>query len=288
MSARTANELPWWKRDVGELFKRKPKGTATTARPIPSPQLGPAPLPRADLLPQPIRDTIAIRHIRAVGLLLAVIILAPAVGLWTWWSAELSTLETERDSLISNNAVLQAETRTLTPVETLIRQVEAQQALLEDSLAAQPDAVAVLATLQRTAQVNGPVELDSVSVTYYPIPAPGEPTNPCPDPDPFSSEIAIGCMTFSATTDSRSGLADFLAALEANPLFVGPFVNTSSIAAQADSPDADRVTFSGSAGLSTEALVTPLSTEEIDAILNPPEPDETTAQDNADESEAGA
>jgi hypothetical protein len=31
------------------------------------------------------------------------------------------------------------------------------------------------------------------------------------------------------------------------------------------------VTFSGSAGISTEALATPLTAEEIELILNPPE-----------------
>lgn len=271
---------PWWKRDIGDLFKRQPRSkpleatTETEQSPQPS-------LPRADLLPTAIRDTIAVRHIRSVALLLAVIILAPAAGLWVWWSAELNTLTNQLNDVTATNSELQAKVRALTPVETLIKQVDAQRGLLEDSLAAQPDAVLVLDRLEATAAANGPVDIESVTVTYYPIPSPGEATNPCPDPDPFSQEIAIGCLTFSASTVSRSALSDFLADLETDPIFVGPFVNTSSIAAQTDGAEGDRVTFSGSSGISTQALVSPLSTEEIEAILNPPE--EAAAEDEITE-----
>ena len=273
MNPDTASErLPFWKRDIGDLFSRRSKASSPHG-----PRSGVvessvrAVLPQADLLPASIREKIAIRHVRSIALLLAVIILAPAIGIWTLWSSESNSLDRELQNVTSVNTDLQAQVRILTPVESLVRQVEAQRALLEESLAAQPDAVGVLARLAETAADNGPVELDSVNVTYYLIPRPGEPTNPCPDPDPFSEEIAIGCMTFSASTTSRKALSDFLAELENDPYFVGPFVNTSSIAAQVDGQGGDRVTFSGSAGISTEALATPLTAEEIELILNPPE-----------------
>lgn len=279
-SAKPGTLPPWWKRDIGDLFKRQP--AANPVEPLAAPSDDSKPLlPQANLLPATIRDTIAVRRIRSVALLLAVIILAPAAGLWTWWSTELNTLSNQLNEITATNSQLQAKVRALTPVETLIKQVDAQRGLLEDSLAAQPNAVLVLDRLETAAAANGPVDIESVTITYYPIPTPGEATNPCPDPDPFSEEIAIGCLTFSASTVSRSALSSFLADLETDPIFVGPFVNTSSIAAQTEGTEGDKVTFSGSSGISTEALVTPLTTEEIDAILNPPE--ETATEDEPTE-----
>jgi hypothetical protein len=274
-------DIPFWKRDLGALLRPKQK-----ASPVPEIQPGPAPgLPIADFIPSTIRESIAARKARTVAVLLAVIVLAAAAGIWTWWSTELRSEEQALNAALQTNATVQARVNALTPVETLVRQVEAQSGLLEAARAAQPESVVVIDELRSAARTSAVVSLDSLSATFYPIPAPGEPLNPCPDPDPFANEIAIGCITFSASTDSRESISQFLQALEANPLFVGPFVNTSSIAAQVDTPASERVTFSGSVGVSTNGLRTPLSAEEIDAIVNPPE---ETAGDSGDDAETAA
>lgn len=260
-------KVPFWKQDLSTLLSRRP----TSGQASPNGAVSEPALPAADLIPGMIREAIAARRARTVALLLAVIVLAFAAGTWTWWTAELDGKQRELAGVQATNTTLQTEVTALTPVETLVRQVEAQTGLLQEARASQPESVTIVDGLRTAARTSGPVSLDSLSITFHPIPAPGEPLNPCPDPDPFAEEISIGCATFSASTDSRESISRFLQALEDDPLFVGPFVNTSSIAAQIDTPASERVTFSGSVGVSTEGLRTPLSAEQIDAIVNPPQ-----------------
>lgn len=274
----TPEKVPFWKQDLSTLLSRRPTtGDAPSQVSAHEPSL-----PVADLIPGTIRETIAARRARTVALLLAVIVLALATGVWTWWTAELNGTQRQLATVQATNTTLQTEVTALTPVETLVRQVEAQTGLLQEARASQSESVVIIDGLRTAARTSGPVSLESLSITFHPIPAPGEPLNPCPDPDPFAEEISIGCATFSASTDSRESISRFLQTLEDDPLFVGPFVNTSSIASQVDTPASQRVTFSGSVGVSTEGLVTPLSAEEIEAIVNPPEETTETSDEAAE------
>lgn len=275
-------KVPFWKQDLGTLLSRHPKPGKTPPQ-VPADE---PPLPVADLIPSAVRETIAARRARSVALLLALIVLTLATGMWTWWTAELNDKQGELATVKATNTTLQTEVTALTPVETLVRQVEAQTGLLQEARASQATSVVIIDRLRTAARTSGPVSLDSLSISFHPIPAPGEPLNPCPDPDPFGEEISIGCATFSASTDSRDSISRFLQTLEEDPLFVGPFVNTSSIASQVDTPTSERVTFSGSVGVSTEGLVTPLSAEEIEAIVNPPEETTETSDEVAEGGES--
>lgn len=268
-------KVPFWKQDLGTLLGRRTKTGETST----NPSFTQPSLPLADLIPSSVREVLAARRARTVSLLLSVIVLALAVGVWAWWTAALEDKKRELASAQATNSSLQQEVNTLTPVETLVRQVEAQTGLLQGARASQPESVTIVDRLRTTAAASGPVSLDSLSITFHPIPAPGTALNPCPDPDPFAEEISIGCVTFSASTNSRASISRFLQALEMDPLFIGPFVNTSSIAAQIDTPGSGKVTFSGSVGVSTEGLLTRLTAEEIDAIVNPPQ--ESTGTDAA-------
>ena len=108
------------------------------------------------------------------------------------------------------------------------------------------------------------MQFTTLSVAYRGIPAPGEPPNECPNPNPFDNMVAIGCLEFSATAKDRAQVSELLLSLEADPFFIGPYVsNTTS------GGDAGVITFTGSAAISTDALVTPLSKDQIDAILAP-------------------
>jgi hypothetical protein len=86
------------------------------------------------------------------------------------------------------------------------------------------------------------------------------------------SQLTIGCLSFGATAQNREQVAALLLTLEADPFFVGPFVGSSTLITDPNGRDSVVVTFAGSTGLSNEALVTPLTPEEIAAITAPPAP----------------
>ncbi len=70
---------------------------------------------------------------------------------------------------------------------------------------------------------------------------------PCPGPDPFGATTVIGCVQLSGTADSRADVSKFVQDLAASPLFVEPFVETTTKGAERG------VTFTGSVGLTPQA-----------------------------------
>jgi hypothetical protein len=69
-------------------------------------------------------------------------------------------------------------------------------------------------------------------------------TSPCPGPDPFSTRVVVGCVTVSGSASSRDDVGDLVVRLGEDPLFVEPFISTTTTA------DEEQVTFSGSVGIS--------------------------------------
>ena len=89
------------------------------------------------------------------------------------------------------------------------------------------------------------------------------------------SDITIGCVTFSGTARTRDQVSALLSAVAVDPLFVGPYVNNSTVIEET-ADTAGGVLFSGTAGVSVDALTKPLTDEQIAAITAPPPPADGT------------
>jgi hypothetical protein len=70
--------------------------------------------------------------------------------------------------------------------------------------------------------------------------------SPCPGPDPFNTRVVVGCVELSGTATSRAIVGDFVIRLGKDPMFVEPFISTTT-------SDGAEVMFTGSVGLSTKA-----------------------------------
>jgi len=218
-------------------------------------------LPRVNLLPAGFRDAILATRMRRWLTYAGIAVVALGAIVWLLQGQAISQSQAAIDRAQAENVELQAKQAQLAPVSELFAQISRQQQFVQDTLAAQPQAAQVI---RRLLKAGGGVEYTTVSVAYQGIPAPGEPANDCPNPNPFDNQVAIGCLEFSATAKDRAQVSELLIALEADPFFIGPYVsNTTS------GGDAGVITFTGSAAISTDALVTPLTQEQIDAILAP-------------------
>lgn len=217
-------------------------------------------LPRVNLLPSGFRDALLAKRMRRWLVYAGVAIAALGAVVWLAQGQAISQAQGAVDRADAESATLQAKQAQLAPVSDLFSQISRQKQFVQDTLAAQPEAAQVIRHLLRA---GGEVQFTTVSVTYRGIPAPGDPPNECPNPNPFDSKLSIGCLEFSATTNDRTQVSALLLALEADPFFIGPYVsNTVSSGATG------LVTFTGSAAISSDALATPLSQEQIDAILD--------------------
>jgi hypothetical protein len=160
--------------------------------------------------------------------------------------------------------------KALAPVQQMYDEITQQQKLVDSTLSGQPQARAVIDHLNADAKAAGPeVTFTNVTTNYTGIPQQGDPgSESCPDPDPFSQDLAIGCLTFSATAASREQVSALLVSLEADDFFVGPYVTSTTVTpASEEAPES--VSFSGSAGISINALQSPLTEEEIAKLLQP-------------------
>lgn len=257
--------VPFWKRDLSSLGK----GGTSAVEEVEHPPFVPA-LPSVDLLPQSVRDRITVRKVRRRFIALALLLLA---GVGTAWLLQTGQIQQADDSLAleqSRNATLTAQVQALEPVQRLYNQITGQQAIVNQTLASQPTAALVVSRLLDTAAKAGVTDLASVNVDYSGIPAPGGVLNPCPNPDPFGTEVAIGCLTFTATAASREDVSRLLTALGEDPMFVGPYVTDTTASG---GTGAQSIAFTGTAAISPEALATPLTAEQLTAIVTPPTPE---------------
>ncbi len=227
-------------------------------------------LPRVNLLPASVEVTFAARRVRrvlyAVGIVVALAFFA------VWWQQSTSIADSERMLRAAQdaNAQMRAQVDALAPVSALYNQITDEQALVATALASQPQAAAVVTRLLSAGAAAGSVRFDSVAVQYHGIPEPGGTLNPCPNPDPFATDITIGCITVSGSGADRAEVSTLLTTLTVDPFFVGPYVNNSTIVQGADSDG--RVSFTGTVGVSSRALTEQLTDEQVQTILTPPSP----------------
>ena len=234
-------------------------------------------LPRVNLLPQSVHDGLARRRILRMTALLAVLLLAGGAAVWYLQGSRISDAESALAAANTEQTAINAKVAQLAPIKEMYKQISDQQELVKTTMASQPEATAVLEHLyQVAARAAGPdgITFTSASVSYQGVPKPGDPLNACANPDPFGNAIAIGCLTFEATAGSREQISQFLRLLDEDPIFVGPYVDSSTVAVGTDGSPT-QVTFTGTSGISTDALSVPLTDDQMKAIIKPPAPDDS-------------
>jgi Tfp pilus assembly protein PilN len=255
-----------WRMDLGS----KGRKAAEADEDVEHPPFVPG-LPHVNLLPQPVRDSIAVAHIRKRLVVAAVLLGLVAGGVWYLQTSKISLAQSAVAAATQENQKLRSDVEALAPVKQMYEQITRLQEVVTSTLAAQPQAAAVIQQLAAAGEAAGDgkaINFTNTDVVYTGIPKPGAALNACPNPDPFGTEMTIGCVTFSAAARNSGQVSDLLRTLEADPMFVGPYVTSLTVADLAGVTDA--VAFSGSVGISLEGLETKLTPEQIDAILNPP------------------
>ncbi|HSE69807.1 MAG TPA: hypothetical protein VLA97_03540 [Nocardioidaceae bacterium] len=215
-------------------------------------------LPSVNVLSPWVFDQMATRRLRrrflAGGLALLLVVGAG------WSVQHLRVRQAEQLLAVeqAETARLTAETQELAPVRAFVTGVDAQKALVQKTMEQEIYFSRVLESLQDATPDDARVE--SLAVTIAPQAGTTDgadaadsaataataavTASACPGPDPFQTKVVVGCITLAGTADSRADVGDFVIRLGDDELFVEPFISTTTTA------DADRVTFSGSVGLS--------------------------------------
>ncbi|MDP1877227.1 MAG: hypothetical protein Q8M17_06700 [Actinomycetota bacterium] len=262
-----------WAMEIGGKGHRdsgRRAGHGADDDPVDHPPFEPA-LPAVNLLPRSVTDAIGQRKVITAFVAVAALLAAGAAVLW-WVNG--STIARGQDAVAQaeqQREALQADLDRLAPVQAFYASLTEQRDLVTRTLASQPQSERVVSRLLAAGRSADGVDFGVVSVSYSGIPAPGDALNACPNPDPFGTDITVGCVAFDASAQSRESVTRLLEILDADPFFAGPFVGSSSISPGIDGAP-DSIAFSGSAGVSVEALATALTAEQIATILAPPEP----------------
>jgi len=260
MSADTS----WRNKSIGELFTRSPQTTSLED----SHQLV---MPQVNLLPASITASIALRKIRRAALMGSTVILLVAALVW---ALQIPAIRASQDSLAqaqATNIDEQAQVQALAPIAQMVTQIKRQEGLVNTTMAAQPRAAVIYRRLLSAAASAGSpaIRFTTMAIEYSAASASGRTESACPDPNPFVKRLSIGCVTFSATARSRAHVSRLLVMLGRDPLFVGPYVN-SSMLASASGAGQQSVSFTGTVGISPAGLATPLTKEQATLLLHPP------------------
>ena len=259
-----------WSKDLG----RKSGSDDDVDHPPFSPSL-----PRVNLLPSSVPESFTLRRIRRSLLAVALLIVLGLAAVWYLQGAQIEEARSRLALAQADYATVLAKVEALAPIKDMYEQITGEQALVGTTLAAEPRSALVISRLVEAGRIagagSGEVDFTSIAIEYRGVPKAGDVLNPCPNPDPFASDITIGCVVFSGTARARDQVSTLLSAVAADAMFVGPYVNNSTIIEEtADTPGG--VLFSGTAGVSIDALAKPLTDEQVAAILAPPPVAEAT------------
>jgi hypothetical protein len=175
---------------------------------------------------------------------------------------------------------LTGQTQVLAPVRTFVNGVVVQQLTVQTAMAGEVYLSDVLDGIRDATPLGA--QLVTVAVTVTPTIGPdGAPVaaaaagavSACPGPDPFNTRTVIGCVTLSGTAASRAEVGEMVVALGDSPVFVEPFISTTTTG------DSEAVTFSGSVGLSEKVY--------SGRYAEPAEPD-SADPDSADDGAGGS
>lgn len=257
--AEKSSSTPFWKMEIG----RKKQASIEVEHPEFQRSL-----PRVNLIPASVRESISVRKVRRgyVFGFLGILVLVTLV--WLMQNGSILEQEARLTSAQNESIAISTQVKALEPVEQLYQQITTQEAFITDAVASEALTSSLLEQLRTVA---GPdVDYSSISVSFTGIPKPELSAHPetalneCPNADPFGKDITIGCLTFSAQAPTRADVSKFLVRAEKNLFLVGPYVTASTITQDADGNN--KLNFSGSAGISLEALRTSLTTEQIAAL----------------------
>jgi type IV pilus assembly protein PilM len=225
--------------------------------------------PRVDLMPASVTRSLRMRAAVTRGAVAAGVIAVGMAGLWWMEGNAVATAEQKVAALTAQNATISNRIDALAPVGVLSNELTQAQELVADTVSAAPRAVDVLSRLRAAAAGAGDIQFATINTTFAGLPQPGSDLNRCPNPDPFTTDITIGCLSFTAEGPDRAAVAALVANLEADDYFVGAYVNattlTSSVEGQGQG-GAPRVVFSGTVGVTPAALVTAPTDDELQAI----------------------
>ena len=222
-------------------------------------------MPRTNLLPTSVREKISLIKIKKALSRSAIAVIALAAALWILQIGSIQSSEDRLAAAQNESTSIAANVAVLAPVGQLYQQITNQEQFINDALASESVSSKVFSTLQRIA---GPkVDYTNITMNFTGIPRPDKAADPshslnaCPDADPFKMEITIGCISFTAQAPSRTEVSAFLARAAGSSMFIGPYVTSTTMGEGATGASA--VTFTGSMGISLQALKNQLSTEEI-------------------------
>lgn len=204
-------------------------------------------LPSVNLLSESAFLRLAARRLRHRFVAGGLVMLLLVGGAWTF--QHLRVEETRKLVAVeqAETTRLTGQTQVLAPVRTFVNGVAVQQSTVETAMA---DEVYVSDVLDGVRDATPPgAQLTTVAVTITATAGVGGAAvagaaSACPGPDPFNTRTVVGCVTLSGTAGSRAEVGDMVVALGASPLFVEPFISTTT------TDDGQAVTFSGSVGLS--------------------------------------
>lgn len=226
-------------------------------------------LPSVDLLPSSVGVAFAARRVRRWVIAVGVVLLLAIGGIWYSQSAQVADARTGLEAAEADNASWQAKLDALGPVSRMYQQITGEKEFVQTTLAAQPRAAEVIASLLGAGASLGNVTFDTMQVEYRAVPRPGDELNSCPNPDPFSDAVTIGCVTFSGMAGSVAAISQLLSTIESSPAFVGPYVTSSTVVPPTEG-DPGGVSFTGTVGVATDALAAPLTAEQLAEIRTAP------------------
>lgn len=235
-------------------------------------------LPTVDLFPANVREGIAVKKTRK-GIMFAGV--AVIIGLGAMWWVQGSNINNAQENLVAaeaENAELQTQIRALTPVKALYEEITNQEAIVNSALAADVSTRGVIDSLNAIGTTSD-VVYSNLAITYSGSPksstgvAKGR--GACPAADPFSTMVTVGCVSFNGDAPSRDAIAAFLTAAEEDPFFTSPVLGGTSSTMEGVT------NFNGTVAITPEALVVPLSPEQLDALMKPPEPEKKPTDEEA-------
>lgn len=209
-------------------------------------------LPGVNLLSAAEFERMSARRLRRRFVVAGVAMVLLVGGAWAFQHVRV----TESRKLVAveqaETSRLSSQTQVLAPVRTFVNGVAVQESTVQDAMAGEVYFSEVLDGI-RDATPPG-AQLATIAVTLADLtgagvdPTTGAVVSACPGPDPFNTLPVVGCVMLSGTAASRAEVGDLVVELGHSPLFVEPFISTTTTGG------ADGVSFGGSVGLSEKVF----------------------------------
>ncbi len=204
-----------------------------------------------NLLSPWVREENKIRTLRlrfAAGAVALVVVLALA---WTGLHLAIKGHQQDLSDQEASATVLRAQIADMAPLRAYTASIRGREQLLTTSMSSEVTFSRALAGLDDLLPKG--TSIGTFNGTLTPsddsglVPTSGE-ASACPGPDPFGVTTVVACVELSGLAPSREAVSQLVLALAKSPLFVEPFISTTT------TDDAKIVAFSGSIGLDPRLL----------------------------------